>query len=146
MLSLEGQNNSCCIKTFLRECFSFSEHSSAIQPHRIWFILFAGSIPATIGNLKVLEELFLGDNNLTGEYLGPLCSVATRALTICVPRFCFSFASFSVLFLPSIPKDVGATTTTGVFSCFQMGFYFVTTGWIFEIGLSENSTNQINQL
>jgi len=25
-----------------------------------------------------------------------------------------------------------------------MGFYFVTTGWIFEIGLRENSINQIN--
>ena len=25
------------------------------------------------------------------------------------------------------------------FSRFQMGFYFVTTGWIFEIGLCENS-------
>ena len=24
-------------------------------------------------------------------------------------------------------------------ACFQMGFYFVTTGWIFEIGLCENS-------
>ena len=28
------------------------------------------------------------------------------------------------------------------FSNFQMGFYFVTTGWIFEIGLCENSINQ----
>ena len=27
-------------------------------------------------------------------------------------------------------------------ACFQMGFYFVTTGWIFEIGLCENSINQ----
>ena len=32
--------------------------------------------------------------------------------------------------------------TTGVFSLFQMGFYFVTTGWIFLIGLCENSINQ----
>ena len=29
------------------------------------------------------------------------------------------------------------------FSCFQMGFYFVTTGWIFEMGLCENSINSI---
>ena len=28
------------------------------------------------------------------------------------------------------------------FSSFQMGFYFVTTGWIFEIGLCENSIYQ----
>ena len=35
-------------------------------------------------------------------------------------------------------QDVGATT--GVLACFQMGFYFVTTGGIFEIGLCENST------
>ena len=28
------------------------------------------------------------------------------------------------------------------FSSFQMGFYFVTTGWIFEIGLCVNSINQ----
>ena len=27
-------------------------------------------------------------------------------------------------------------------ACFQMGFYFVTTGWIFEIGLCVNSINQ----
>ena len=27
------------------------------------------------------------------------------------------------------------------FSNFQMGFYFVTTGWIFEIGLCENSNS-----
>ena len=27
-------------------------------------------------------------------------------------------------------------------ACFQMGLYFVTTGWIFEIGLCENSFNQ----
>ena len=29
-----------------------------------------------------------------------------------------------------------------LFFCFQMGFYFVTTGWIFEIGLCVNSINQ----
>ena len=32
------------------------------------------------------------------------------------------------------------------FACFQMGFYFVTTGWIFEIGLCVNSINQSNPL
>ena len=31
------------------------------------------------------------------------------------------------------------------FSCFQMGFYFVTTGWIFEIGLCENSIKSIGK-
>ena len=30
----------------------------------------------------------------------------------------------------------------GFLACFQMGFYFVTTGWIFEIGLCVNSINQ----
>ena len=27
-------------------------------------------------------------------------------------------------------------------ACFQMGFYFVTTGWIIEIGVCVNSINQ----
>ena len=31
-------------------------------------------------------------------------------------------------------------------ACFQMSFYFVTTAWIFEIGLCENSINQSNLL
>ena len=31
-------------------------------------------------------------------------------------------------------------------SCFRMGFYFVTTGWIFEISLCENSINQSKYL
>ena len=32
--------------------------------------------------------------------------------------------------------------TTAVFSLFPNGFYFVTKGWISEIGLCENSINQ----
>ena len=33
------------------------------------------------------------------------------------------------------------------FSRFQMGFYFVTTGWVFEIDLlCDNLNNQINQI
>ena len=70
-----------------------------------------------------------------------------------MPRFLvFSFfASFFILFLlfPSISiDDMGATSggfSFGSFfflACFQMGFYFVTTGWIFEVGLCENSINQ----
>ena len=69
--------------------------------------------------------------------------------TMCLV-FCFSpfLLPFFLLF-PSISiDDMGATS--GVFSfgsffffaCFQMGFYFVTTGWIFEIGLGVNSINQ----
>ena len=43
-------------------------------------------------------------------------SVATRALTNCVPLFCFSFASFLFLLFPSISIDVG------VFLLFPNGF------------------------
>ena len=32
--------------------------------------------------------------------------------------------------------------TPAVFLFIRMGFYFVTTGWISEIGLCENSINQ----
>ena len=45
--------------------------------------------------------------------------------------FCF-FLVYSI--------DVGAVT--GVLACFQMGFYIVTKGWIFGIGLFENSIKQ----
>ena len=47
-------------------------------------------------------------------------TVATRALTNRVPRFCFSFASFLFLLFPSISIDAGATT--GVFLLFPNGF------------------------
>ena len=48
-------------------------------------------------------------------------SVATRALTNCVPRFCFSFASFLFLYFPSISIIV-VGATTGVFLLFPNGF------------------------
>ena len=73
-----------------------------------------------------------------------------------MPRFLFFsfFASFLFHFLlfPSISIDDDMGATSGGFflwiflfiflACFQMGFYFVTTGWIFEIGLRVNSINQ----
>ena len=34
---------------------------------------------------------------------------------------------------------MGRVATTAVFALFPNGFYFVTAGWISEIGLSENS-------
>ena len=66
-----------------------------------------------------------------------------------MPRFLFFsfFASFSFLLFPSISIDDMGATSGGSFgfflsffflACFQMGFYSVTTGWIFEIGLCEN--------
>ena len=74
---------------------------------------------------------------------------------LCASFFCFSpfFASFLFHFLlfPSISIDDMGATSGGFFfwiflflflACFQMGFYFVTTGWIFEIGLCVNSINQ----
>ena len=84
---------------------------------------------------------------------GPL---PTYVLTNYVPRFLFSpfcFVLFYFLLFPSISIDDMGATSGGFFSfgslfflllaCFQMGFYFVTTGWIVEIGLScENSINQ----
>ena len=65
-------------------------------------------------------------------------SVATRALTNCVPRFCFLFL---LPFAFSVYIYILALLLV-VLACFQMGFYFVTTGWIFEMGLCENSINQ----
>ena len=57
------------------------------------------------------------------RFLVHVCrSVATRALTNCVPSFCFSFASFLFLLFPSKSIDVGATNGICIFSCFKMGF------------------------
>jgi len=70
-----------------------------------------------------------------------IVSVARRALTNCVPRFCFLFLlPFYLLLYPSISIDVGATT--GAFSLFSNMFLLVTTGWIFKTGLRENSIDQ----
>ena len=50
-----------------------------------------------------------------------IVSVARRALTNCVPRFCFLFLlPFYLLLYPSISIDVGATT--GVFLLFPNEF------------------------
>ena len=77
-------------------------------------------------------------------------TLPTYVLTNYVPRFSVSF-SFYCCFFPSISIDDMGATSGGflVFfffwiflACFQMGFYFVTTGWIFEIGLCVNSINQ----
>ena len=75
-----------------------------------------------------------------------------------MPRFSVSFFIYFLIFFllfPSISIDDMGATSGGFFfwiflffslACFQMGFYFVTTGWIFEIGLCVNSINQsINQ-
>ena len=56
-----------------------------------------------------------------------------------MPRFCFrSLLPFYFCFFRVY--HVGATTAA--FSLFSNEFYFVTTGWIFEIGLCDNSINQ----
>ena len=56
------------------------------------------------------------------------------------PTVCLFSVSF--LLFPSISINVGAIILMVFLACFQMGFYFVTTGWIFEIGLCDNSINQ----
>ena len=77
-----------------------------------------------------------------GPLLSPCLSFSCHtSLTNCVPLSLFLFCFiFLFLLFPGISIDVGATN--GVFSCIQMGFYFVTTGWIYEMGLCENSINQ----
>ena len=50
-----------------------------------------------------------------------------------------------LLFLLLLSISIGVGATTGVLSCFPMDFYFVTTGWIFEIGLCEKFNQSINQ-
>ena len=75
----------------------------------------------------------------------------TMCLVFCFsPFFCVLFILF--LLFPSISiDDMGAISggfSFGSFfylACFQMGFYFVTTGWIFKIGLCVNSI-KINEM
>ena len=66
----------------------------------------------------------------------------TVLLSNCVVLLCFCFFLLHFLFAFSeyILYGYRVATTTAVFLSFRMGFYFVTTGWISEIGLLwENS-------
>ena len=81
------------------------------------------------------------------------------ALSVFCLDFVIDFGFFSLLLptgllslhslFPSI-YDKDDCASTAVYLLFRMGLYFVTTGWIFEISLCENSINQsiqpINQL
>ena len=77
-------------------------------------------------------------------------SSSTMCLVFCFSPFFASFFFILFLLFPSIISidDMGATSggfSSGSFflACFQIvGFYFVTTGWIFDIGLCVNSINQ----
>ena len=58
-------------------------------------------------------------------------------------QLCASFSCFSLF--PTISIDDMGATSGVIFlflACFQMGFYFMTTGWIIEIGVCVNSINQ----
>ena len=78
-----------------------------------------------------------------------LWMVDTKAMHL-LPPPCASFMSFFLFFTSFLYLAVseyisrcGCYVLLLVFlACFQMGFYFATTGWIFEIGLlCENSTS-----
>ena len=78
-----------------------------------------------------------------------LWMVDTKAMHL-LPPPCASFMSFFLFFTSFLYLAVseyisrcGCYVLLLVFlACFQMGFYFATTGSIFEIGLCENSINQ----
>ena len=118
-----------------------------------WGEVFPPPSGISLTLLVVLGVLVLLSCFASFAELGPLLSpffvvlVATRALTNRVPRLCFFSFCFLLIFLffPCISIDLCATI--GVFSLFfYLGcFYFVTTGWIFDISLCENSVISIYQ-
>ena len=90
--------------------------------------------------LMFCRSLVVSLNSLNQAHF-PHMSSSTMCLVFCFPPFFASF-SFHFFLFPCISiDDMGAIS--GVFffwiflflACFQMGFYFVSTGWIFEIGL-----------
>ena len=63
---------------------------------------------------------------------------AFQQLSNCVPIPCFFFASFSILFFRVYLIWIGLLLLL-FFPCFRMGFHYVTTGWISDVDLRENS-------
>ena len=88
-----------------------------------------------------------------GTHLGtwPVLFCVSLALSVPCLVFVVDFVFFSLLLstcllslnslFPSI-YDIDGCATTAVYLVFRVGFYLVTTGWIFEISLCKNSINQ----